>query len=130
SSPPRMSTPGVQSSQSRNSDMVSGTPGKPVPCQFLKQEFVPPRNRLVYILAKKLVQAEVFPCHPWPNTSTIESLVWRCWTNAIRIQEEERSEIYPGANDQPPTKEPDEIALEIVSFKLSDVISGLLIFPD
>ena len=44
SSAPRTSTPGVQSSQSQNSDTASGTPGKPVPCRFLKQEFIPPRN--------------------------------------------------------------------------------------
>ena len=118
SSPPTtVSTPGGRSSQSQNSDAPSGTPAKPVPRRFMKQEFVPPRNRLVYILAKKLVQAEVLALHPWPNTSTIESLVRRCWTNAIGIREDERSEIYLGANIQPPTKEPDEIALEIVSSK-------------
>ena len=104
SSPPRTSTPGVQSSQSRNSDTASGTLEKPVPRRFLKQEFVPPRNRLVYILVKKLVQAEVFTCHPWPNTSIIESLVRRCWTNAIKILEEERSEIYPVKGQRYPKK--------------------------
>lgn len=109
SSPPNTSTPGGQSSGS------SWTPGKPVPRRFLKQENVPARNQLVYILAKKLVQAEVLACHPWPNTSTIEVLIRRCWANAITIRAEERSEVYVGANYQPPTKEPDEIALEIVS---------------
>ena len=130
SSPPY--TPGSRSVLSVNSDALSasGTPGKPVPRRFLKQEFVPPCNQLVSTMAKKLVQAEVFACHPWPNTSTIESLVRRCWTNAIRIREEERRATYPGANDKPPTKEPDEISLEIVSSRLPYLKeSGLLIFP-
>ena len=113
--PTTMSTPGGQSSLSQNSDVPSGTLAKPVPRRFMKQEFVPAHNCLVYILAKKLVQAKVFAFHPWPNTSTIESLVWQCWTNAIRIRGEERSEIYLSVKDQPPTKELDQIALEIVS---------------
>jgi len=117
SSPPT-STSGGQISISPNSDAATGTPGKPVSRRYLKQEYVPPRNRLVSILAKKLVQAEVLACHPWPNTATIESLVRRCWTKAIRIREGERSEIYAGVNDQPPTMEPDGIALEIVSSRL------------
>ena len=117
SPPTTVSTPGGRSSYLLNSHVPSGTPATPVPHRFKKQEFLPPRNCLVYILAKKLVQAEVLALHPWPNTSTIESLVRRCWTNAIRIWEDKRTEIYLGANIKPPTKEPDEIALEIVSSK-------------
>jgi len=113
SSPPRTSVRG--SSLSLNSDAPSTGSGKPVPRRFIKQEFVPARNQLVQRLAKKLVQAEVLACHPWPNTSTIEGLVRRCWTNAITIREAERRDTYPGANNKPPTKEPDEVSMEIVS---------------
>ena len=128
--PTTMSTPGGQSSLSQNSDAPGGTLAKPVPHRFMKQKFVPPRNRLVYILAKKLVQAEVFAFHPWPNTSTIESIVRRCWTNARRIREEERSEISLSANDQPQTREPDEIALEIVSANKPLNNCGVITFSD
>ena len=117
SSPP--CTPRVQSSLSQNSEATSGASGKRVSRKYLTREFVPSCNINVFDLAKQLLQAEVLACHPWPNTSTIEVLVRQSWSKAFRIREQERRKVYPGAghvgNELLPTKEPDEISLEIVS---------------
>jgi hypothetical protein len=114
SSPP--TTPGTIS---RTSDAPSGSSGKPVSRRFCKREFIPSRNLMVFDCAKMLLQGEILACHPWPNASTVESLVRRSWTNAIGIRVQEKKKFYPGAglaaDELPPTQEPDDYSTEQVS---------------
>ena len=74
---------------------------------------------MVFDTTKLFLQAEVLACHPWPNTATIENMISRTWIRAIETRQSERREIYEGSRYasavKGTTKEPDEIAREIVS---------------
>ena len=87
--------------------------------KFWKREYIPVHNIMVFDTTKLFLQAEVLACHPWPNTATIENMISRTWIRAIETRQSERREIYEGSRYasavKGPTKEPDEIAREIVS---------------
>lgn len=113
------SPPTTPDTVSRTSDAPNGSSGKPVSRRFCKREFIPARNLMVFDCAKMLLQGEILACHPWPNASTVESLVRRSWTNAIGIRVQEKKKFYPGAglaaDELPPTQEPDDYSTEQVS---------------
>ena len=115
SSPP--STVRPQSSASM--DVPDGSSDSRRGRKFWKREYIPVHNIMVFDTTKLFLQAEVLACHPWPNTATIENMISRTWIRAIETRQSERREIYEGSRYasavKGPTKEPDEIAREIVS---------------
>ena len=74
---------------------------------------------MVFNTTELFLQAEVLACHPWPNTATIENMISCTWIRAIETRQSERQELYEGSRYasavKDSTKEPDEIAGEIVS---------------
>jgi hypothetical protein len=93
--------------------------------KFWKREYIPVHNIIVFDITRLYLQAEVLSCHPWPNTATIENMISRTWIRAIQTRETERREIYEGSRyasaEKGSTKEPDEIAREIVSTSESEL---------